>query len=503
MNVETERLDTQEAMLTVSVEAAELEKAKRRAAKRLAQRVNIPGFRKGKAPYARVLQLLGEGAIFEEALEDLGQQVYSEALDESGLNPYAPGTLENVETDPELVLSFKVPLQPEIDLGNYREVRVPFEKPQVTDEAVKEVLEDLRVRRAIVEPVTRAANWGDVATLDLFGELLPEGQEAPDEEAEVAPENLLIDEEAFELVLDRERDFLPGFAEQIVGLSAGDDKTFTLDVPEDFENEQMRGRRAAFDVTVESVSARTLPTLNDTFAADVTDGKHETLLDLRMEVRRQLEEHAIHEAEGSYLDDVMEKVLEGAQLAYPPMMVEEYIDQMLDTMDQDLRQRGLTLEDYQRINGKTREELAADVAESAERRLRRALVLGKVVAEEELAPDDADLMAEMDEMVEQLGGDLGLAWMGYLNRSETARENFRLDVMTRRAVKRLIAIAKGENPPKGPSPRPRKGEKVHSEHVATLDDLRDEIEAAEGAQEEERGKLFPGERMEGGIVRID
>ena len=505
MNVMTERLDTQEALLTVTVDAEKVEEAKRAAAKRISREINIPGFRKGKAPYARILQLVGEGALLEEALEDIGERIYLDALNESGLEPYAPGSLEKMETDPALVLTFKVPLRPEVDLGAYRDVRVPFEKPEIADDEVNAAIEALRDRQAVVEPVERAAGWGDEVTLDIFGELLPPGQEAPDPEAEVAPEDLFIDEEAFQFVIDRERDLVPGFSEQLVGMAAGDQKTFVLSIPDDDENKTLAGRRVAFEVECVRVSSRTLPALTDAFAAEVTDGEFETLLDLRIEVRRQLQERVNRRAEEPYFEAVMDKVLEGATLAYPPVMIDEYADAMLEDLDRNLRtQRGITLDDYLRISKQTREQLREQQREAAERRLRRALVLGKVVDVEQLEPSDEDLDAEIEKLLDK-AGDQAAGVLRESFKNEETRRVFRLDLMTQRAVERLIAIAKGENPPIGPTPEPALGKKVHSEHVATLDDLRDQVEAMrERAEAEERkGKLFPGERVEGGIVRID
>ena len=500
MRVETERLDTHEALLTVTIEADQVEQAKRAAAKRFSREVNIPGFRKGKAPYARVAQLVGEESLLKEGISDLAEKVYPKVLEESGVTPYAPGWLENIETGESPVITFRVPLRPEVELGAYREVRVPFEEPEITDEMVNAALDDLRQERAVVEPADRAAGWGDLVELDVFGELLPEGQETPVEDAEVAPENLLLDEEAFEVVLDKERDILPGFSEQIVGMAADDEKSFVLDIPADHEVEAMRGRRAAFEVTCRQVNSRTLPTLNDTFAADVSNGEHETLLELRLEVRRVLHDEAVREAEEPYADEVLQKIIEGATLTYPPVMVDEYVDDILRDMDQNLRARnGLTLEDYLRLTEKSVEQLREESREAAERRLQRALVLGEILKAEELELTDEELEVEIAETAARLG-ELGKVWRDQIKRKE-AREAYHMRVLSRRVKERVIAIAKGEDPPKGPTPKPKLEEKVTSEHVATLDDMRDQI--AQRREGQEIGKLFPEERIEGGIVRID
>jgi len=142
----------------------------REAAHRISRQVNIPGFRKGKAPYNVVLQRFGTGAVLEEALEKLGNEVYREALEEAKIEPYAPGNLENVETEPQMKLTFVVPKQPEVDLSNYREIRLPFEVPEVEDRAVTDTMKAMQNREALVEPVTRPAQMTDEVKLHIKGE---------------------------------------------------------------------------------------------------------------------------------------------------------------------------------------------------------------------------------------------------------------------------------------------------------------------------------------------
>jgi trigger factor len=489
MKVEQTHLDTHEAQLTVTLETEQVEKAMKAAARRLSRQARIPGFRKGKAPYWRVAQAFGENAIFEEALEHLTQDVYKEALDESELDPYGPGSLENVETDP-VVLTFTVPLRPKVDLGDYRSVRLPYEMPEVTDEDVNNTLQSLREQRAVVEIVERPAQMGDQLVLDIFGALVPEGQETLDDEEAVPDEDVLVDEDSMDFVLyeDPDRDLLPGFAANLVGMAAGDEKEFALEVSEDFENENLAGRTAFFEVTCEQVSSRTLPELNDTFAADLTDGEQETLLELRMEVRKRLETNAEDEANEPYFEELMEKVIEGATLAYPPMTVDDFVDREIERLDQNLRQRGLTLDDLLRIKKQTREDLAKEYREPAENNLKRALILGEVVDAEELEPNEDDIDEQLKELFGERATELGAGF----------RDSFRQNMISNRAVKRVIDIGKGLEPAIGPDPKPKLEEKVSSEHVATLDDLRDEA-----TKQDEEETLFPGQRVEGGIVRID
>jgi trigger factor len=292
----------------------------------------------------------------------------------------------------------------------------------------------------------------------------------------------------FVLYEDPDRDLLPGFAANLVGMAAGDEKEFALEVSEDFENENLAGRTAFFEVTCEQVSSRTLPELNDTFAADLTDGEQETLLELRMEVRKRLETNAEDEANEPYFEELMEKVIEGATLAYPPMTVDDFVDREIERLDQNLRQRGLTLDDLLRIKKQTREDLAKEYREPAENNLKRALILGEVVDAEELEPNEDDIDEQLKELFGERATELGAGF----------RDSFRQNMISNRAVKRVIDIGKGLEPAIGPDPKPKLEEKVSSEHVATLDDLRDEA-----TKQDEEETLFPGQRVEGGIVRID
>jgi trigger factor len=184
----------------------------------------------------------------------------------------------------------------------------------------------------------------------------------------------------------------------------------------------------------------------------------------------------------------MDKIIEGATLAYPPVMVDDFVDREIERLDQSLRQRGLTLDDLLRIKKQSREELAEEHREPAEHNLKRALILGEVVDAEELEPDEDDIDEQLKGIFGERAGEI----------EGTLRNSFRQNMISNRAVKRVIDIGKGLEPAIGPDPKPKLEEKVSSEHVATLDDLRDEA-----TKQDEEETLFPGQRVEGGIVRID
>lgn len=404
----------------------------RKAARRLSKNTRIPGFRPGKAPYEVVVRVLGRETVFEEALDDLGPEVYRSALEQAQLEPYAPGTLDEVLSEKPLVLRYTVPLAPEVDLGDYRSLRVPWEEPEVSDEALEEVLENLRQGQALIEPADRPARLSDVVVVDVEGELLePEEDENP----------LLVRQEGISLLLEEDTDWpVPGIAERLEGIAAGEERTFEYTFPEDYPSEDLRGRRARFKVVCHEVKSRLVPEWSDDLARAI--GDYEDLLDLRLKVRQELQEAARQQAEEEYAEKVVEALVDQATVRYPPVLLEEEIHELLHDLDQHLRARNLTLEDYLRIEGKTASELREELRPQAERRLARALVLGRLVEVEDLEVSDEEVEAEIERMVGPLGPQ-GEELRRFFQQP-TARKRIALDLLTKKALARLTAIARGE-----------------------------------------------------------
>ncbi len=451
MSTQIEHLENHTARLTVEVTPERVDKAMHDAARRISRQVNIPGFRKGKAPYNIVLQRVGKEYVLGEALETLGNEVFREALDETKLEPYAPGELQNVETEPTMKLTFVVPKQPEVDLQNYRDIRIPFEEPQVEDEAVNRAMKALQDRRALVEPAARPAQMGDQVKVHVRGERVHPIDELPEAEREHAEGHTdqFINEEITVLLTEDEDEdnVIPGFSANLVGLSAGEQKSFSLAFPEDYKDEALARHTFNFDVEMKEVQSRTLPALNDEFARQVTDNEIDNLLDLRIRIRKDLQDAARREAEAKYAEEVLDKVVEQAIIKYPEEMVDEYIDDILNSMDRNLRERGLSLADYKQIENKSDEDLRAEFRDTAVQRLRRALVLGQIVRDEQLDVSDADVETQIDRMSQQFG-EQAQTFRKMLSRAENKR-NIAADLVTNRAFRRLIEIARGENPPIG------------------------------------------------------
>lgn len=438
LKIETHTHEDRTLHLTVEVPDDRVRPALQAAARQLSKRYPMPGFRPGKAPYEHVVRQFGERAVYEAAIDDLGQKVYAEALDQEKIEAYGPGALEDMQLKP-LVLKFTVPLKPEVELGDYRAVRLPYTAPVVADEEVQRVLDTLRDRQAVLEPVERPAAMGDVLSMDINA-FLNEG---------LNPSDFLMTDKDVAVQLDGQTDWpMPGFAAEVVGLAAGASKKFDLAFADDYANDSLRGQTAHFDVTCKEVKSRSLPEWNDDLAKEV--GDFQTLDELRTRVRADLEKQAARTADREYADKVLEQLVGQSTIVYPPVLLEQEVDDLLEDLDNRLREQRLTLDDYLKIEKKTREEVREENRPRAEARLKRALVLGRVVDLEQVTVQPEEVAGEIDRMSAALGSQAG-QMQEYLT-SDRARQSLTLDLLTNKAVERLVAIAKGEAAPADAQP---------------------------------------------------
>jgi len=267
--------------MVVELKMERLVTAKNSAARRLARRINVPGFRKGKAPYSVILQHIGDETITENAIEELGQQVYKEALEQTELEPFAPGNLVDVTLEDTPILTFKVPLSPKVDLGDYKSVRVSYDTVEISDTAISESMEHLRAEHALLESIERPAQLGDVITIDARGILDDDTEE----------NNILVEETNLDVLLESESEWpMTGFAQKLEGMNIDEIRDFDISFSTEYDNKKLAGKKVIWNVTCKSCKSRTLPELNDGFAELVSE-QYKTLLDLRIAVRKQLEHY--------------------------------------------------------------------------------------------------------------------------------------------------------------------------------------------------------------------
>ncbi|MCS7222839.1 MAG: trigger factor [Anaerolineae bacterium] len=427
MKVSTEPLENCQVLLTIEVEPERVEKQLRRGARQLSQRVNIPGFRKGKAPYEIVVTMLGKQAIYEEILEDLVTESYREALAQTQLKPIAQAELEDLQLEP-MVIRMRVPLSPEVKPGDYRSIRVPREEITVSEAEIDRVLEELRQSRSRWVEVDQPAEYGDLLTLDIKG---------------TVGEEILIDQRDWELVpaRDSQAELLPGFDASFIGMRPGETREFTLTYPAD-SGSRWAGREAHFVATLKKVQRREQMELNDQFAATV--GDFSTLTDLRESIRKGLEAQREMEMRSRHLDQVIEALVKGAELVkYPPVLLEQEIDSLLSAQERQLRQRNIKLDDYLKLNQMTREQYRERLRPQAEQRLVRNLLIGAVAEAEGISVTSEEITAEIERMLQGLDGAARSEYSRLLN-TPVGRRLIADDLRTQKTLDRLLAIARGE-----------------------------------------------------------
>jgi trigger factor len=429
MKVTSERLDNCQVKVFVELDAAEVDKRLRQTARKISRQFNVPGYRRGRAPFHAVVRVFGREAIQQEALEEFGNELYEKALDEIEYEPYEAGELEDVEWDP-FRMTVMLPIQPEVDLGDYRAVRVPFEVEEVTEERIEEYLAGVQQEHAQWVPVERPAALGDQVMLDMEGK---------------AGEQLIMSNEGHEMILEEGGAYpMQGFHEEIVGMSAGEEKTFVLTVPEDDSEEEVAGQEATITVWLHTVREQEVPPLDDELALMV--GDYDSLDDLRSGVREQLETEALQKTESEYLDNALDGFIEAAiKIEYPEQAIDREAELSLNQMERNLASSGLQLDTYLGMIGKTREAYKREMRPAAEERLQKRLVLGEIVEQEGLAIEPEEVEAELERMGEAMGPQA--EQMLEMLSTPEGRLVLANDLVTAKAQERAIEIAKGEAPP--------------------------------------------------------
>jgi trigger factor len=418
LNVQTEHLENRVARLTIEIDNERLEKAKRAAARKIAKRVNIRGFRKGKATYDVLVRNGLEPQILDDAINSLSHTIYRETLEESELEPYAPGEIENIELEPVTKFIYTVPLQPIVELNDYKSIRHDYEVPEVTDEQVETAMKEIQEREALVEETEGPIELGNRVTIDIHSELAddaPEPHEVSeaDDEAEAADAEELakgyvfIHEHDTTIHLDPEKKpILPGFADALVGANLDEDVEFELTVPEDDPGYQdIGGRLLKFQVTIKKIEHFSLPEMDDDLAARLSkDGEEPlTLLQLRLRVREQLREQIETNAKNEYFNKMLDDLVEEADVEYPLAMVEEQIDAMIKEIGRTLQQRGMNLDTYLQRTEQTEDEMREIYREQAAKNVGRSLVMREIVRDNGLEVTKAQVDAHIEDMLTRFG----------------------------------------------------------------------------------------------------
>ncbi|WP_416196210.1 trigger factor [Selenomonas sp.] len=393
MKVSAEKIENQKVVLTIEVVAAELDKAEERACKRFASQVNIPGFRKGKAPRKIVEQHVGKQTVLQEAFDYfIAPEALAEALKDQKMEDIV--TRPDIETvtleeGKDVVFKATVVPRPEVKLGEYKGLKIAKDEVKVTDEDVDNQLKRMADHQAkmVEAPEGAAVQDGDFTTLDFKG---------------------FVDGEAFEGGEGKDyplqigsHSFIPGFEEQLIGAKVGEEKDVNVKFPEEYHAKELAGKDATFKCTIRSIKHKELPAIDDAFAKAAS--KFETLDELKADIRKNLTENAERKAENDRKAEALETASKNITVDIPPVMVDNEVTRMLREMEMRLAQQGMQLEQYLQFAGTDIAKLREQYRETAEKNVRTGLMLEEVAKAENIKVEAADLDKEVEVMAAAYG----------------------------------------------------------------------------------------------------
>jgi trigger factor len=425
LKITREKVENSQAFLTVEMEPAEMEAGLQDAYRRLAQKANIPGFRKGKAPRVVVERQLGKSRLLEEALDHMLPQAYQQALKEQDIDPYAQPELEIATTEP-LVFKAVVPLKPTVELGDYRSIRMAPNQVDIKDENVDAVLDELRHQHATWEPVERPLALNDMAVMDISGEV--EGKPYVQKAAAQYP------------VIKETISPAPGFPDQIVGMNKEEEREFTLSFPADYPNKNVAGKEGHFRVRLHEVKEEKLPDLDEAFVKQIS-AEFKTVADLREEAAKSLKVRGEENSRMEFEERVINAVIEGSKVAYPPVLVEMETNHIVNEQARQLQMSGRGMDEYLKMTNKTVEQLQDELRPTATRNVAAALVMGRVAEAEKIEVSEADIENGIDNMVRSTPEERREEMRRFLDTPQT-RQSLRQSLLTRKTIERLTGIAK-------------------------------------------------------------
>ncbi|MGE5403990.1 MAG: trigger factor [Candidatus Saccharibacteria bacterium] len=391
MKTKLERIEGNEVALEIEVAEDKLEKAVENAYRKVAAKVNVPGFRKGKVPRQVLEAFMGKEAIFEEALEEIIPQAYSEAVEETEIEPVSQPKIDVIQMEDGKPLIFKanVVVKPEVKLGQLTGLTVEVPKVEVSEDHVNQRLETMRDRYAKLVKVEgdELAEMGDILIIDFTGYLGEEpfpGGAGQDYSLELGSKT-----------------FIPGFEEQLVGTKTGEEKDVIVTFPEDYHAEDLKGKEARFAVVIKEIKKREVAALDDDFAKDVSD--FETLDELKQDIRKNLEEIASNQRESVTRSRVVASVVELSEVDIPTEMIDNQVEVLLRQFAERLAYQGLKIDDYMKLSGATLDMLQKEFRPQAEQVVRDNLVLEAAAKELKMEVTDEDFEKQVEKAAQEYG----------------------------------------------------------------------------------------------------
>ena len=453
-----EKLEKSQVALTIEVGAAEFEAAVEKAYQKMRRKINVPGFRPGKAPRKMIERMYGAEVFFEEAINIAFPEAYEAAVEQEKLQVVGYPAVEMVGEVTKDGFTFKAtaPVYPEVTLGEYKGLKAEKPEVKVTAADVNERLKTLADRNTRLVSVDRAAKSGDTAVIDFEGFL--DGK--PFEGGKGENHSLELGSGSF----------VPGFEDQVIGMKAGEEKDIDITFPENYTPE-LAGKPVVFHVKVNEVKHKEVPAIDDEFAKDVSE--FDTLKDLKADLKKKITEERQKDADRVFEENLMNQVAENITVDVPDVMVDNQARQYLDNFKAQIS-RQFPYEEYKKMTGMDDEKLLADAKEPALRQVRMDLATAAIIKAENIEASDEDVEAEYKKMAEQFGMDVEMV------KKYLAKEQVQDQLLTQKAVAVVVDSATAEKPKKDETAEGEKKAKKASAKKAAKKD-----EAAEGEKEAE------------------
>lgn len=388
MSSEVIKHEDNKITLKIVVDAKQFEEAVAKAYNKLKGKFNVPGFRKGKAPRKVIETKYGEGVFYEEAINFCFPAAYEEALDTFKINPVDRPEIdiEQMEKGKEVIFTAIVEVMPEFTVENYKGIEVDKIEYNVQEEDIQKELEAMQQKNArMISVEDRPVKDKDMVIIDYKGSVdgvYFDGGTAERQSLEIGSGQ-----------------FIPGFEEQLIGASIGDEVKVNVTFPAEYHAEDLAGKAAVFEVKLHEIKEKEMPILDDEFAKDVSE--FDTLEELKADISIKLEESAKNKATQDLRNAVVDKVVASVELQLPNAVVEKQIDNMLRDFDYQLRYQGLNLEYYYQMSGAKEEDLRGQMRDDATQRVKSQVVLDKIAELEKVEAAEAEVEAEIEKMAAQ------------------------------------------------------------------------------------------------------
>lgn len=385
MSVQVEKLEKSMAKLTITVEAAKFDAAVDSAYQKNKGKIALPGFRKGKAPRAMIEKMYGTGVFYEDAANELIPEAYETAAKESELEIVAQPEIEvtQMEKGTDFIFTATVAIKPEVTLGDYKGIEVEKKEAEVSEEEITAEIDKAREANSrLITIEDRATDDGDTVIIDFDGYV--DGKQFEGGYAE-----------DYTLVLGS-HSFIDNFEDQLVGKNLGEDVEVNVTFPEEYHVDELKGKPALFKVKIKEIQKKELPELDDDFAQDVSD--FDTLDEYKADVEKKILENKENQIKREQEDQIIEKIIENAQMEIPQQMITAQTRQMTQEFAQRLQSQGLSLEQYMQFTGLTPQKMMEDLEPQALKRIQSRLVLEAVVAAENIEASDEEIDKELENM---------------------------------------------------------------------------------------------------------